>query len=79
MFEATRNVLDLQISKKFYKKIEIKLSFSDLLSNPTVFYYNTLKNNTADKSNTSYQKNQDFNYSRQLNGKSIGLSVAYQF
>ena len=79
MYEAARNVLDLQISKKIYKKIEVKLSFSDILSNPTVFYYNTLKDNTADKTNTSYQKNQDFNYSKQLNGKSIGLSVAYQF
>jgi hypothetical protein len=79
MYEAARNVLDLQISKKFYNKLELKLSFSDILSNPTVFYYNTLKDNVVDRSNTTYQKNQDFNYSKQLNGKSIGLSVAYQF
>jgi hypothetical protein len=79
MYEAARNVLDLQISKKFYNKLEVKLSFSDILSNPTVFYYNTLKDNVVDRSNTTYQKNQDFNYSKQLNGKSIGLSVAYQF
>lgn len=79
LYEAARNILDLQISKKFYKKVEVKLSLGDLLSNPSVYYYNTLKDNTKDNSNTSYQKNQDFIYSKQLNGKNIGLSVSYQF
>lgn len=76
IYEAPRNVLDIQISKIFYKKYEIKLNLADLLSNPTVYYYNTTAEGKVDKVNLSYQKNNDFNYIKQLNGKTIGLSLS---
>ncbi|MBL7766041.1 MAG: TonB-dependent receptor [Chitinophagaceae bacterium] len=78
MWEAPRNVIDLQLSKRFYKKIEVKLSISDLLSNPVVLYYNMKGQTQVDKT-LSYDKQNDFNVVRTRQGSNMGLSVSYQF
>jgi hypothetical protein len=40
VFERPRDVVDMQVSRKFFKKrLEIKLTVSDLLAQPVALYY----------------------------------------
>lgn len=39
-WENSRNLLDLQISKTFWKKLELKLNARDILANPVIWYQN---------------------------------------
>ncbi|HOZ52033.1 MAG TPA: carboxypeptidase-like regulatory domain-containing protein [Chitinophagaceae bacterium] len=79
MYEAPRNVIDFSISKKFYKKLEVKFTISDLLSNPVNYYYNVDKNYAIVKDKNAYDKNSDFTVIRTKQGTNLGLSIAYQF
>ncbi len=79
MYEAPRNVIDLSISKKFYKKLEVKLTVSDLLSNPVTYYYNINDSYEIVKDKNAYNRQDDFSVIRMKQGTNIGLSVAYQF
>ncbi len=81
LFEAPRNVLDLALSKKFFKKMEAKLTISDVFSNPQVFYYN-IDNKyqivTEGRGRYSYQNGKDFDIIRTRLGTNIGISLSYQ-
>jgi len=79
LYEAPRNVLDLSISKKFYKKFEVKLTVSDIFSNPVVFYYNIDEKYKIVNDENGYNKNKDFSVIQMRQGTNIGLSIAYQF
>lgn len=39
-WETPRNVLDFQITKTFWKKMELKFNARDILANPTIWYQN---------------------------------------
>jgi outer membrane receptor protein involved in Fe transport len=79
MYEAPRNVLDFSLSKKFYKKLEVKFTISDILSNPQVLYYNIDDKFAIVRDENQYNKNKDYNVIRSRLGTNFGLSVAYQF
>ena len=79
MYEAPRNVLDFSLSKKFYKKLEVKFTISDILSNPQVLYYNIDEKYAIVRDQNQYNKNKDYNVIRSRLGTNFGLSVAYQF
>ena len=71
LYEAPRNILDLQVSKRFNNKMELKLSVSDILANKLVYYYNV--NNEL-----SFQKSIDFQFLRQQQGRNLSVSFSYQ-
>lgn len=79
LYEAPRNVLDFSLSKKFYKKLEVKFTVSDILSNPQVLYYNIDDKFAIVKDENQYNKNKDYNVVRSRLGTNFGLSVSYQF
>ena len=39
-WETPRNILDLQVSKTFWKKLELKVNMRDILANPVIWYQN---------------------------------------
>ena len=71
IYEAPRNLLDFQVSKKILKsKGEIRLTISDILNNTQYFYQNIDKK-------TSFQKNKDaYRFTRKF-GTTIGLTLNY--
>ncbi len=71
VYEKARDIVDLQISKTFYKKLEVRLSYGDILKQPFVYYQN-------DDFGSKYKKSS--NIIAQTNiGSSIGLSATYKF
>jgi TonB-dependent receptor len=79
LFEAPRNVIDLSLSKKFYKKFEVKFTISDLLSNPQIFYYNIDENHKIVTNENAFDFTKDYKVIRTKMGTNLGLSVSYQF
>lgn len=79
LYEAPRNVLDFSVSKKLFKKWEVKLTVSDILSNRQIFYYNLDDKLKIEQDNPGYQKKSDYTVIRTRVGTNIGLSVSYQF
>jgi CRISPR/Cas system CMR-associated protein Cmr5 small subunit len=71
LYEAPRNMMDLQLSKKLKNRMEFKASINDILSNPLVYYYNS-----SDK--LSYQPDADFKFLQQQQGRNFSLSFSYQ-
>lgn len=71
IYENARDVIDFQISKKLFNKMDIRLNFSDLLHQPYIFYQNNDNNTNYAKSDNIIQKT--------TVGSSIGLSLAYKF
>lgn len=71
IYEAPRNLLDFQVSKKILKsKGEIRLTIADILNNTQYFYQNIDKK-------TSFQKNNDaFRFTRKF-GTTVGISINY--
>lgn len=71
VYEKARDIVDLQISKTFYKKLEVRLSYGDILKQPYVYFQN-------DDFGSKYKKSS--NIIAQTNiGSSIGLSATYKF
>ena len=60
IWENPRHVLDLQLSKTFKEKIEVKLNVRDALSQNLIFYQDINKNGKFDKK--SLTDNQDFQH-----------------
>ncbi len=71
MYEYSRNVIDFQLSKKF-KAFEFRLSFSDLLHQPYIFYQNDDNSRAYSKSKSKVETKTDL-------GSSLGLSCSYKF
>ena len=71
IYENVRNVIDFQLSKKLFNKLDIRLNFSDILHQPYIFYQNTDKN-------TNYAKTDNVIQKTNL-GTGIGLSLNYKF
>lgn len=44
-WETPRNILDLQISKTFWKKLELKFNARDIIANPIIWYQNNDQRN----------------------------------
>ncbi len=73
IFENSRNLLDLQLSKRLFKKnAELKLNISDILNNPYLLYQN--KDNKK-----SYSKGTDYIFYTYKYGTNFSLSFSYTF
>ncbi len=85
IWEKPRHVLDLQLSKTFKEKIELKLNVRDILAQNLIFYQDINKNGKLDKS--SFTDNKEFEHTSSsdnllVNTKlapTISLSISYKF
>ena len=76
VFERPRDVLDFQLSKKLVSdKLEIKLTVSDLLAQPSSWYYKF----GVDPSKTSYNSKEDRIITSIRSGTTGTLSLKYSF
>ncbi len=72
IYERHRNLLDFQISKRFWQRGEVKLTWSDILRSDFLYYQD---NNASHK----YEEDQD-NVMQRLNlGSTINLSLGWRF
>lgn len=78
LYEAPRNVLDLSISKKFLERGEVKLTVSDIFSNPQRFYYNIDEKYQIVKGQNCFRKGKDYEAIVIRPGTNIGFSVNWQ-
>ncbi|HEX8356045.1 MAG TPA: TonB-dependent receptor, partial [Segetibacter sp.] len=73
IWEATRPVLDAQVTKKFFKnKGEVRLNVSDILNRTLYFYQNADGNTTLNKGVDPYRFTRKF-------GSTVSLTVGYNF
>jgi TonB-dependent receptor len=70
-YERRRNLLDLQVSKRIWKRGEIKLTWSDILRPDFMFYLDNNANHTYDENEDDVM--QKLNY-----GSTVTLSVGYR-
>ncbi len=76
IFEKPRDVVDFQISKKIInKKMEVKLTLSDLFAQAFVWYYKY----DSDLSNTNYKPSEDKIINSMKYGTTAMLSLRYSF
>jgi len=71
-WENPRSVIDLQINKTFYKKLDVRFGIRDLLAQNIVFYQN---NDT----NTSYDSDKDNAIWNFKVGTSYSVNLSYKF
>jgi hypothetical protein len=75
-YEKPRDVIDLQVSKKFWRnRLETKLTVSDLLGQPFSWYYKS----EANPSNIGYDAATDFTSNSYKYGTSVKLALKYSF
>ncbi len=74
IWENPRNVLDLQVSKIFLKKFEIKLNIRDLLAQNQIRYQDINKNGKLDKGSES--ENQNLTHTYQYDNIFMNTKVA---
>lgn len=73
IYENGRNLIDLQVGKRIFKKKgEVRLNVSDLLNQETVFYQNS-------DNKKSYQKGADQVINSIKYGTNVSLTFSYQF
>lgn len=73
VWENHRQVIDIQLTKKFLdKKMEFKLNISDLLAQDLVFYQDL-------NQNKRYDLKTDNRWQESAYGQSISMSLSYQF
>jgi TonB-dependent receptor len=85
IWENPRHVLDLQLSKTFKQKMELKLNVRDALAQNLIFYQDINKNGKLDK--TSFEDNKNFEHSSSSDNilvntrlaPTISLSISYKF
>jgi len=84
-YEAPRHVLDLQLSKTFKQKFEIKFNVRDILAQKQVWYQDINKNGKLDKG--AEKESQNLTHSGQTDNvmfntklaPTISLSLSYKF
>jgi TonB-dependent receptor len=85
IWENPRHVIDLQLSKTFKEKFEVKLNVRDALAQNLIYYQDINKNGKLDKSSFTDNKNFEHNSTSDnllLNTKlapTISLSLSYKF
>ena len=72
IYEAPRNLLDLQISKTIFKSGELKFSVNDVLNNVAIFYQDQDEDG-------KYVADKDSRISAITTGTNYGLSFSYKF
>ena len=72
IWENPRTVVDMSISKTFEKRIQIKLTFGDLLAQNLVFYQDL-------NGNKKYDKNADVSTFNYTFGRTVQVYFGYTF
>ena len=72
IYENPRTILDFQISKKFYKMLDVKFTLGDVLAQNLIFFQDMDNNKKFDRKGD----NVIFDYSFGLNA-SFGLSLKF--
>lgn len=72
VWENSRHVLDIQLTKTFKQKFEIKLNVRDLLAQDLIFYQDINKNK-------KYDKGIDNRWQETTFGQTITLNLSYKF
>lgn len=72
-YENSRPILDLQFSQKVGKYLTFKLTFSDLIAMPQLFYQN------AANTPKSYQKGKDFIVRKEQNYRGYNFQLNFSF
>jgi outer membrane receptor for ferrienterochelin and colicin len=76
IFEKARDVLDLQVSKKFmHNRLEVKLTVSDIFAQAYTWYYKY----DADPSKTTYDPSTDRILNTYKYGTNTSLGIRYSF
>ena len=83
-FEAPRNVLDLQVSARFFKeKFELRFNVSDMLNEDIIVYrncqYDYVNGGYADLTSDMNYNSGDWIVSRIKKGVNLSLSASYKF
>lgn len=71
-WENPRSVIDLQINKTFYKKLDVRFGIRDLLAQNIIFYQNS-------DSNTSFESGKDNEIWNFKVGSSYSINLSYKF
>ncbi len=74
-WEKPRSVIDLQINKTFYKKLDVRFGIRDLLAQNIIFYQNNGEGRT-DQSFNSGKDNEIWNFKV---GSSYSINLSYKF
>lgn len=74
IWENPRNVLDLQVSKLFKKKIEVKINLKDIIAQKQILYQDINKNGKLDKG--SERENQNLTHSHDYDNLFMSIKVA---
>ena len=73
IWENPRTVIDMQISKLFFKHLELKINLRDALANDYIFYQDLNNNGKYDKDGTDNMINNLYN------GRTISLGASWRF
>ncbi len=73
VWEKPRDLLDLQLSKTFAKKLEIRFTVSDVLNQSFILYQNEIGNTSSKFTNSSDV------FVRSKQGTNYGLTLAYKW
>ncbi|MFA6058036.1 MAG: TonB-dependent receptor [Taibaiella sp.] len=80
VYERGRDILDLQLSKTVFKKNgEVKLTISDILNQPYLFYQNVNDKRTYDPGDKSLSLANDAIFRNYVRGTTFTLSFTYNF
>lgn len=78
-YEAPRHVLDLQLSVRPWKGLEIKANASDILNQASIIYINSDGHGEDYTDDMGYNKDKDVIRSKIKRGTSYSFSVSYNF
>jgi len=73
IYENPRTVIDAQVSKTFFKHLEIKINLKDILANNYIFYQDLNNNGKYDKAGGDNLMNSLYN------GRTISLGASWKF
>jgi outer membrane receptor protein involved in Fe transport len=72
IIESHRPLFDLQFSKRFFKKAEIKFTINDVFNKKTIFYWDVNNNNKYDELTDRY-------IDKNITGTGYSVSFSYKF
>jgi outer membrane receptor protein involved in Fe transport len=72
VWEKARLVFDASVSKTFFKKVQTKITFGDILAQSLIFYQDV-------DGNKKYDEGKDVDFAKYKYGRTIQLSVGYTF
>ena len=78
-YEAPRHILDLQLSVRPWKELEVKANASDILNQASIIYINSDGHGEDYTDDMGYNKDKDVIRSKIKRGTSYSFSISYNF